>query len=76
MFNFSQACDPNTYQMMFGETYTSNVSISNGNIKCPIGKSIFVVKLPLKLIPATVAIADVESIKSLHTFLKHVCTTC
>ena len=50
--------------------YTSNVSISNGKIKCPIGKSIFAVNLPLKLFRATVANADIGSLKSLHTFLK------
>ena len=56
---------------------TSNVSISNGNIKYPIGKSIFAVNLPLKLFPATVANADIGSLKSLHTlFDKNVCTTC
>ena len=49
---------------------TSNVSISNGNIKCPIGKSIFAVNLPLKLFRATVANADIGSLKSFHTFLK------
>ena len=49
---------------------TSNVSISNGNIKCPIGKSIFVVNLPLKLFRATVANADIRSLKSPHTFRK------
>ena len=62
------ACGPNTYQVMYGDT--SNVSISNGNIKCPIGKSIFAVNLPLKLFRATVANADMRSLKSLHTFLK------
>ena len=46
---------------------TSNVSISNGNIKYLIGKSIFTVNLPLKLSPATVVNADIGSIKSLHT---------
>ena len=49
---------------------TSNVSISNGRIKYPIEKSIFAVNLPFKLFPATVANADIESLKSLHTFLK------
>ena len=43
---------------------TFNVSISNGNIRHPIGN------LPLKLFPATVANADIRSPKSLHTFLK------
>ena len=46
---------------------TSNVSISNGNIKYLIGKSIFAVNLPLKLFPATIANADIGSLKSLHT---------
>ena len=50
--------------------YTSKVSISNGNIKYPIGKSVFAVNLQLKLFPATVASADIGSLKSLHTFLK------
>ena len=49
---------------------TSDYSIGNGNIKYPIGKSIFAVNLPLKLFPATIANADIESLKSLHTFLK------
>ena len=48
---------------------TFNVSISNSNIKCPIGKSIFAVNLPLKLFRATIANVDIESLKSLHTFL-------
>ena len=43
---------------------------SNGNIKYPIGKSIVAVNLPLKLFPATATKADIESLKSLHTFLK------
>ena len=36
-------------------------------MKYPIGKSIFAVNLPLKLFPATVANADIGSLKSLHT---------
>ena len=43
------------------------VSISNGYIKYPIGKSIFAVNLPLKLSKATVANAEIGSLKSLHT---------
>ena len=50
-----------------GETLDSNVSINNGNIKYLSGKSIFAVNLPLKLFPATVADADIGSLKSLHT---------
>ena len=38
-----QACGPNTDQIMYGET--SNVSISNSNIKCPTGISIFAVHM-------------------------------
>ena len=49
---------------------TSNVSIRNGNIKCPIRKSIFAVNLPLKLFPATIANADIASLKSLQIFLR------
>ena len=46
---------------------TSNVNISNGNIKCPIRKSIFAVNLTLKLLRATVSNADTGSLKFLHT---------
>ena len=46
---------------------TSNISISNGNIKAPIGKSIFAVNLTLKLFRATVANADIGNLSSLHT---------
>ena len=68
--NFLQilpACGSNTYQIMYERLLTSNVSIRNGNIKYPIGKSIFAVNLPLKLSPAAVANADSGSPKSLHT---------
>ena len=44
--------------------------ISNGNIKYPIGKSIFAVNLSLQLFPAIVANSDIKRLKSLHTFLK------
>ena len=40
-----------------------------GNIKYAIGKSIFAVNLPLKIFHAIVADADIESLKSPHTFL-------
>ena len=46
--------------------WTSNASISNGKIKCPIGKSFFAVNLPLKLVQATVANPDTGSLKCLH----------
>ena len=46
--------------------YTSNVSVTNSNIKCSIGKSIFAVNLPLKLFRATISNADTGSLKSLH----------
>ena len=47
--------------------YTSNTSISNGNINSPIGKPLFAVNLPLKLFRATVDNADTKSLESLHT---------
>ena len=58
------------YQIMYGETLDSHCGISNGTMKYSIGKPIFAVYLPLKLFPATVANADIGSLKSLHTFLK------
>ena len=42
---------------------TSSVSISNDNIKTPIEKSIFAFNLPLKFFPATVANANIGSLK-------------
>ena len=42
-------------------------NISNGNIKGPVGKSIFAENLPLQLFRATIANADTENLKSLHT---------
>ena len=39
-------------------------------MKYVIRKSIFAVNLLLKLFPTTIANADIESLKSLHTFLK------
>ena len=45
------------------------ISISSSNIKYPIGNSVFAVNLPLKLFHATIANADIGSLKSLHTFL-------
>ena len=47
--------------------WTSKVSISNCNIKCSVGKSIFAVNLPLKLFRAIVTNGDSGSLKSLHT---------
>ena len=46
---------------------TSKVSISNGNVKYPIGKSTFAVNLPLRLFHAIVAKSKVTT---LHTFFK------
>ena len=64
------ACGLNTYQIMYGETLDLKCQHQCGNIKCPIGKSIFAVNVPFKLFRAAVASADIESLKSLHTFLK------
>ena len=56
---------------MCGETLDSTVSISNGNIKCPIEKSIFVVNLKLKVFRAIVAYADIGSLSlSIHSLKK------
>ena len=44
----------------------------HGNIKFPIGKSIFAVNLPLKLFRATVANAYIGSLKFLTLFDKYV----
>ena len=55
---------------------TFNVSVSNGNIKLTIRKSIFAVSLPLNFFCATIPNADTESLKSLHTlyvFVPHAC---
>ena len=46
---------------------TSKVGVSNGIIKCPIGKSFFTVNLPSKFFRATVENADSGSFKFLHT---------
>ena len=54
---------------MYGETFDFQCQHQQWNIKCPIGKSIFAVNLTLKLFRATFANADIESLKSLHTFL-------
>ena len=47
-----------------------NISIRKSNIKYPIEKSVFGANLKLKLFPATVANADIGSLKSFHTFLE------
>ena len=49
--------------------WTSNVSISSGNIKYPIENQFFTVHLPSKLFPTAFANADTGNLKSLHTFL-------
>ena len=50
---------------------TSNVSISkmisNGSKTYPIGKTIYAVNLPFKLLRATVENADTGNLQSLHT---------
>ena len=55
------ACDPNTYQIMYGETLDFQCQHQQyGNIKYPIGKSIFAVHLLY-----IVANADIGSLKFL-----------
>ena len=63
----STACGTNTYQIRRGKTF--DVGISNSNIKYNIGKSIFAVNLPLKVLHVTTANGDIGSLKSM-------CTTC
>ena len=46
---------------------TSNFSVSNGNLKYPFGKSIFAVNFPLRFFRTTIANANTESLRSLHT---------
>ena len=55
------------FQMVQIETKTFNVSVIKGNLKCPIGKSIFAVNLPLKLFRDTVANLDTGSFKYIYT---------
>ena len=57
------ACSSDAYHVR--RLKTSNVSISDSIIKCPIWKSIFAVYLPLKLFHAIVANADTENLKPL-----------
>ena len=49
---------------------TSSVSVGNGDLRCAIGKSIFVVNLPLKLCRTPVANAYIKSLQSLHTLFE------
>ena len=57
----SPACGSNAYQIMYRDFRLTMLASLYGNIKCPIGKSIFLVNLPLKLFCATVANADAGS---------------
>ena len=57
----SPSWDPNTHQIMYGETLTSNVSVSNGNIKCQNGKFNFCSKFAIKILACYVANADTGS---------------
>ena len=59
-----------TSQKIMERLKTSDVSISDGNIKYPIEKSIFAVNLLLKLFRVAVGNADLESLKTLHSFLE------
>ena len=64
----SPVCGPNTYQIMCGETLGFQCQHQQRQHKCPIGKSIIVVNLPLKRFRATVAHADTGSLKlSIHS---------
>ena len=57
---------------MYGERLeTSNVSINNGIVKYPSGKSIFATNLTLKPFSATVANADIGSLVHYLKFGPH-----
>ena len=47
--------------------WTSDVRVSNGNVKSTFEKSIFAVNLPLKLFHATVTNTNTGRLNSLHT---------
>ena len=57
------------YQIMFGETLDFQCRHQQWEHKMPDRKINFSVNLPLNLFRATVANVDIESPKSLHTFL-------
>ena len=63
LFNFYQHVVQ--IQIMYGGTLDFQC-ICNGNLKYPIGKSIFAVNLPLKLFRAVVANADGSLSLSIH----------
>ena len=63
LFKFNQ----HVVQIMYGETLDFNVSVSNANIKCPVGNSIFAVNFTLKPFRTTVANADNGNLTSIHT---------
>ena len=68
-------CGPNTYNVW--RDLRLPMSASAMVTKMPDRENqVFAVNLPLKLFRATVASADIESQKSLHTFLKNVSTIC
>ena len=60
----SPACGPNTYQKLPNNVWT-DFRLYNGYLKYPIGKSIFAVILPLKLLRAAVANANTNSLHTL-----------
>ena len=74
LFKLHQDMVEITYQILHGQILDFHISVSNGNMKCPIGKSIFAVNLPLQLFPAPIANANTRSLKSHHTLLIHLLT--
>ena len=63
----SPSCDPNTYQIIYGGTLDFQYHYQQWQHKMQQKINIFAVNLPLKLFLATVANADMGSLKSLHT---------
>ena len=78
LVQISAACGPYLSNNVWRYFWTSNIWVSNGNIKCPIGKLIFAVNLPLQLFRVTVANFDTGSLKFFHTifdtYLNHMLT--
>ena len=72
MFKFHQHVVQILLKECVKKLQASNVNISNhgnGNIKNPIGISIFVVNLTLKLFRVNVADSCIGTLMALHTFL-------
>ena len=57
---------------LYTERLSTFISVSNGSIKCPIGKWIFAVNLELEFFSATVANADIGRLECLQNIIWYV----